>query len=120
MEKKITLTYAERTGFSISDDNKVTVAGTEYSIDVSAISAMPKNVEVEAGGAVTEMAGIDGADQAAVGAALAAINVKDATVVVAQAANEEITEVASDLDVEALLEKQMQLMKAKTMTPSKL
>ena len=105
VEKKITLTYAERTGFSISDDNKVTVAGTEYSIDVSAISAMPKNVEVEAGGAVTEMAGIDGADQAAVGAALAAINVKDATAVVAQAANEEITEVASGLDVAALLEK---------------
>lgn len=105
VEKEITLTYAERTGFSISDDNKVTVAGTEYSIDVSAISAMPKNVEVEAGGAVTEMAGINGADQEAVKAALAAINVEDATVVVAQAANAEITKVASDLDVAALLEK---------------
>lgn len=103
VEKEITLTYEN--GFSISDDNKVTVAGTEYSIDVSAISAMPKNVEVEAGEAVTEMAGIDGADQEAVEAALAEIDVEDATVVVAQAANEEITEVASDLDVEALLEK---------------
>ena len=105
VEKEITLTYAEGTGFSISGDNKVTVAGTEYSIDVSAISAMPDDVEVEAGEAVTEMAGIDGADQEAVEAALAEIDVKNATVVVAQAANEEITEVASDLDVEALLEK---------------
>lgn len=105
VEKEITLTYAEGTGFSISGDNKVTVAGTEYSIDVSAISAMPDDVEVEAGEAVTEMAGIDGADQEAVEAALAEIDVQDATVIVAQAANTEIAEVTSGLDVEALLEK---------------
>lgn len=105
VEKDITLTYAEETGFSIPGDDKVTVAGTEYSIDVSAISAMPEDVKVEAGEAVTEMAGIDEAYQDAVEDALGEIDVKNATVVVAQAANEEITEVASDLDVEALLEK---------------
>ena len=111
VEKEITLTYAEgKFGIASAAEeepasNKVTVGSTEYTIDVAGISAMPENVEVEAGEAVTEMAGIDGDDQAAVRAALAEIDVEDATVVVAQAANEEITGVASGLDVGALLKK---------------
>ena len=106
VEKEITLTYAEGTGFSISGDNKVTVAGTEYSIDVSAISAMPKNVEVEAGEADTKVSDtISSDDKDAVKDALGEIDVENATVVVAQAANAEITKVASDLNVAALLEK---------------
>lgn len=118
VEKEFTLTYEEGTGFSISgDDNKVTVAGTEYTIDVSAISAMPKNVEVEAGGAVTEIAGIDGAYQDAVEDALREIDVKDATVVVAQAANAEITKVANGLTEEKIKELLAEANDGKTGTP---
>ena len=117
VEKEITLTYEEETGFSISGDNKVTVAGTEYTIDVSAISAMPKNVEVEAGGADTKVEGINGADQEAVKAALAAINVKNATVVVAQAANAEITKVANGLTEEKIKELLAEANDGKTGTP---
>ena len=104
VEKEITLTYEN--GFGISGDNTATVAGTEYSIDVSAISAMPKNVEVEAGEVDTKVSDtISSDDKDAVKDALGEIDVENATVVVAQAANAEITKVTSGLDVDALLEK---------------
>ena len=45
--KEVTLTYAAETGFATED--KVTVAGVEYTIDVSGLAALPANVEIEAG-----------------------------------------------------------------------
>ncbi len=118
VEKKITLTYAERTGFSISDDNKVTVAGTEYTIDVSAISAMPEDVKVEAGEADTKVSDtISSDDKDAVEDALGEIDVENATVVVAQAANAEITKVTSGLTEEKIEELLAEANEGKTGTP---
>ena len=45
--KEVTLTYAAETGFATED--KVTVAGVEYTIDVSGLAALPADVEIEAG-----------------------------------------------------------------------
>lgn len=123
VNKEITLTYAEgKFGIASAAEeepasNKVTVGSTEYTIDVAGISAMPENVEVEAGKADTKVEGINGADQEAVKAALAAINVKDATVVVAQAANAEITKVTSGLTKEKIEELLAEANEGKTGTP---
>ena len=118
VEKEITLTYAEGTGFSISGDNTATVAGTEYSIDVAGISAMPNNVEVEAGEADTKVSDtISSDDKDAVEDALGEIDVENATVVVAQAANAEITKVTSGLTEEKIEELLAEANEGKTGTP---
>lgn len=118
VEKDITLTYAEGTGFSISGDNKVTVAGTEYTIDVSAISVMPEDVKVEAGEADTKVSDtISSDDKDAVEDALGEIDVENATVVVAQAANAEITKVTSGLTEEKIEELLAEANEGKTGTP---
>ena len=118
VEKDITLTYEEGTGFSISGDNKVTVAGTEYTIDVSAISAMPEDVKVEAGEADTKVSDtISSDDKDAVEDALGEIDVENATVVVAQAANAEITKVTRGLTKEKIEELLAEANEGKTGTP---
>ena len=110
VEKEITLTYAEgKFGIASAAEeepasNKVTVGSTEYTIDVAGISAMPKNVEVEAGGAVTEVGkGVSADDQSVVEAAMEQVNVNTATTAVAQAANDQITKITNGLNTEALL-----------------
>lgn len=110
VEKEITLTYAEgKFGIASAAEeepasNKVTVGSTEYTIDVAGISAMPKNVEVEAGGAVTEVGkGVSADDQSVVEAAMEQVNVNTATTAVAQAANDQITKITNSLNTEALL-----------------
>ena len=98
--KEVTLTYAAETGFATED--KVTVAGVEYTIDVSGLAALPANVEIEAGEPQTSVSEAIPADQKeAVEAALAQTTV-DATPV-AQAANAQITEIAQGLNVAELL-----------------
>ena len=98
--KEVALTYTAETGFATED--KVTVAGVEYTIDVSGLAALPADVEIEAGEPQTSVSdAIPEEQQEAVKTALTQTTVDAAPV--AQAANAQITEIAQDLDVEALL-----------------
>ena len=98
--KEVALTYTAETGFATED--KVTVANIEYTIDVSGLAALPANVEIEAGEPQTSVSdAIPEEQQEAVKTALTQTTVDAAPV--AQAANAQITEIARDLDVEALL-----------------
>lgn len=98
--KEVALTYTAETGFATED--KVTVANIEYTIDVSGLAALPADVEIEAGEPQTSVSdAIPEEQQEAVKTALTQTTVDAAPV--AQAANAQITEIAQDLDVEALL-----------------
>ena len=98
--KEVALTYTAETGFATED--KVTVANIEYTIDVSGLAALPANVGIEAGEPQTSVSdAIPEEQQEAVKTALTQTTVDAAPV--AQAANAQITEIAQDLDVEALL-----------------
>ncbi len=110
VEKEITLTYAEgKFGIASAAEeepasNKVTVGSTEYTIDVAGISAMPDDVEVEAGEAEKNADAIADDLKTKVEAALQNVDVDDATVAVAQAANAKITEIAQGLTEEKVQE----------------